>query len=158
MSPITRLDTWIIERVVEPLLWRIEAHTGINSFATTRLILIAYPICNATYFLKYAPPNVPKNTIGVGLTILTSIVAYFLTIYYERQIQRDGKNFLKRDTVAQVMRIQMLCFTGIAWLILVPGYMTVGLTVMLVVVYALCCHGKPPDYAPKTSKELVPTP
>ncbi len=78
------LDTWIIEKVYEPLSHRIEAWTGINNFMLSRFVL--------TGWLAAAGVNAIINWSAMYFTLLgVAILVCMLCAYNATTAERDSK-------------------------------------------------------------------
>lgn len=132
-------DTWLIERIFEPLAWRIEYYTGKNNFWCSRLTLVLWPAAfiGTIGALGWSGWHI----FSVGAVLLVASVSYWRSVVAEAN---------SRFSVASMERL-LNWPVRLGWfcLVLLPPIWklsSLGALGYVTHMYFLACNQPPPSW------------
>lgn len=140
IDSIRKYDTWLVERVFEPLAWRIEYYTGKNNFWCARAVLILYLVGRLIETEWTLAGDVIFSILVFG--IATSL--FWSSIFYEKIYNRKFKNFLIVSGFPT--RIICLLLIGMNLFTFTSPPFIVGSVGFALYFYFLACSPMPPHW------------
>ena len=143
MDVVYKADDWLIDRVFQPVVWRLEYYTGKNNFWLARMVLVLFPATSVAVFP-------PINMFGILITVMVLLFTgqkYVYTLFLE---SFQNKRFsLAVRYMTRPQRIIGVPFLFLPQIILL---LTLGWLGFMVYLYILACSPMPPAW--KEEKEL----
>jgi hypothetical protein len=149
------MDSFLIERVLEPALWRVEYYTGRNNFWYAKIFL-------ALYFAGVMAPAFDwfeQGPFGAGVFVALGLMIagatwsqYFLIVTAERK-QRPGlRNYYRLFWYARYTMVLCCCVIGI--LLWIPKILlVVSFVGACSVHYFIACSPMPPKWKEAREKK-----
>jgi hypothetical protein len=112
---LKNLDTKLIEKVFEPVAWRIEYEWKINNFACARAVLVLWPVCMVTAIIFF-----DLNTLGWALIAAVVAVAslmYWVDVLEEKVAGKQGLSFSRWDwkhRISIMLPLLPICFISVS--------------------------------------------
>ncbi|MEK7628360.1 MAG: hypothetical protein AAB421_03000 [Patescibacteria group bacterium] len=170
MESVVALDRWILGKV-EPLAWRLEYHSGWNSYALGRLCTSLVWLCATVLLGKTALLAMPIAWIGVAFCPFVGFLEDRFLRVVEQSLGKTGTVNPLQEPKPAVIRsttaiIAMGTVVRLLWLVSsadpdrVFNLVVISLMLAFFVAsqYLMACNRMPPRYHPSPRESLTQMP
>lgn len=147
MSRLARIDSWIIQQILEPYLWWIETKIGLKNFATSRIILLGYPVCAYVYFASYSEDTLEILIERMFVAIGVSAVIFWYSYDVEKRSTEAKHNPLRDQPLLKFIRSGYFIFCVLFNFAADFSMLAISVDALMIAMFAICCNPKPPSVA-----------